>query len=57
MKKLCRLAQKETERHAELLAREGGARFVCRRCARAARKKDALCKPLKTRRRRPKAST
>lgn len=55
MKKLCRLAGKEAERHAGAVAEEGGVRFVCRRCARAARKKDALCKPQKIRREKPKA--
>ncbi|WP_157858118.1 hypothetical protein [Pelodictyon luteolum] len=50
MKKICRLEEKDALRHAGRVAEEGGARHICRRCARVARKKDALCKPQKIKR-------
>jgi hypothetical protein len=48
MKKLCEAGGKELERHVESLAEAGRKPgFVCRKCARAAMEKEALCKPVK----------
>lgn len=48
MKKLCESGGKELERHVTALAEEGKKPgFVCRKCARAAKEKEPLCKPVK----------
>ena len=43
--KMCKLAEKGNLKKAARLAK--GARYICRKCARAAADPDALCKPEK----------
>lgn len=47
-KTLCCLDRDDIEEHLDTVAKAvAGARYICRRCARAARKKKHLCKPVR----------
>lgn len=47
-KTLCRLDRDETEEKiSDIMEIVSGAKYMCRRCARASKKKKYLCKPVR----------